>query len=93
MITGLLWLVPILLDAGNIIFFAAGVPQLWATWKNRNHPERLRGLSTKMLIGYITSFIFFGAIGLITDGYFTFVLNIINIIFFLLQVYWKRRGK
>lgn len=93
MIEELIWLIPWLLDGGNIIFFVAGLPQLKRTWDNRNYPERLQGLSTKMLVGYVISFILFGFAGLITDGYFTFVLNIINIIFFLLQVYWKRRGK
>lgn len=93
MITDLLWLVPYLTDAGNIIFFFAGLPQLWKTWKNRNDPEKLEGLSSKMMLGYVLSFILFGTLGFIVDGYATFILNIFNIIFFLLQVYWKSRGE
>lgn len=90
MIPELLWLIPYLTDVGNIIFFVAGLPQLWKTWKNRKNPKMLEGLSSKMLLGYVLSFILFGTLGFIVDGYFTFVLNIFNIIFFLIQVYWKK---
>jgi len=93
MITELLWLVPYLTDAGNLIFFFAGLPQLWKTWKNRKNMEASKGLSNLMLIGYLVAFFFFGTMGLILGGYATLILNIINIIFFSMQLYWKRRRK
>lgn len=85
------WLLPYIgwiLDAGNIVFFVANCPQLITAYRNRRN---LVGLSSRMLFGFIISTILFIIVGLITNGILTVVLGIINIIFFALQLYWKRK--
>lgn len=82
----LLWLVPILLDLGNIVMFLATLPQLITAWKNRRN---LSGLSTTMVIGYIIANLIFALVGLISGAYFALVLSSGNCVFFVMQLFWK----
>ena len=49
-------MIGIVLDIGNVIFFISNLPQLITAYKNRTN---LKGLSAKMLFGFICSTIFF----------------------------------
>lgn len=85
------WLIPyigILLDIGNIVFFLSNCPQLVTAYRNRRN---LKGLSSKMLFGFIISTIFFILVGLLTNAPLTVILGLTNIVFFILQLYWKRK--
>lgn len=85
------WLLPYvgyILDAGNVVFFISNCPQLITAYKNRRN---LQGLSSKMLIGFTISTLLFIIAGLTLNGPLTVILGIINIIFFLIQLYWKRK--
>lgn len=85
------WLLPyvgLILDGGNVVFFIANCPQLITAYKNRRN---LAGLSSRMLFGFIISTILFIIVGLITNGVLTVTLGMANIIFFALQLYWKRK--
>lgn len=86
--TDLMFLVPIFLDLGNIMFFISSLKQMHTAYKNRTN---LVGLSSKMLMGYIVSTIFFILVGIITVALATIILGILNILFFALQLYWKRK--
>ena len=83
-------MIGIVLDIGNVIFFISNLPQLITAYKNRTN---LKGLSAKMLFGFICSTIFFIIAGVLTNAYFTVALGILNIVFFLLQLYWKCKYK
>jgi len=82
----LFWLVPILLDFGNIIFFIANIPQVLKSYKNR---KNLKVLSSKMLLGYISGSFLFAIAFLIAGGMIAFMLCLFNFCFFSLQLYWK----
>jgi len=83
------WLLPYvgrILDAGNVVFFISNIPQLITAYKNR---KNLLGLSKEMLFGMIISTLLFMVVGVITNGILTVILGATNIIFFILQIYWK----
>lgn len=85
------WLLPYvgpLLDIGNVVFFLSNCPQLFTAYKNR---KDLKGLSSRMLIGFILATFFFITVGLATGGILTAVLGFANIIFWFCQLYWKRK--
>lgn len=84
----LLHYVALILDAGNIIFFVANLPQLVTAYRNR---QNLRGLSSKMLIGFILSTVMFILAGLVLGGALTVILGVFNVLFFAAQLYWKRK--
>jgi len=81
----------ILLDLGNILFFVATFPQLRKTYKYRNNPETLEGVSMYTFIGFILATICFILAGFLIGGILTVILGIINIMTFALQLYWKLR--
>lgn len=78
----------IILDVGNIIFFAVNFPQLMTAYKNR---KELKGLSGIMLAGYMIATLFFLLAGLVSGGYIAATLCTINEIVFGCQLYWKRK--
>jgi len=80
----------IIIDVGNVIFFAVNFPQLRTAYKNR---KELKGLSSVMLGGYMLATVFFLVAGLITGGYIAATLCTINEIIFGYQLYWKRKYK
>lgn len=85
------WLIPYvgwILDGGNVVFFIANCPQSFTAYRNR---KDLRGLSARMLFGFIISTILFMIVGVVTNGVLTVILGAANIIFFALQLYWKRK--
>jgi len=81
-------LVSNLLDLGNILFFVSSLKQMHTAYKNR---DNLQGLSSKMLIGYIMSTVCFISAGILLSALATIILGILNILFFSLQLYWKRK--
>lgn len=81
-------MIGLLLDIGNIIFFISNLPQLITAYRNRRD---LKGLSSRMLIGYFIATLFFGSVAFLTGGYITFVLCIINEVIFITQAHWKRK--
>ena len=83
-------MIGLLLDIGNIIFTMANLPQIVTAIKNR---KNLKGLSEKMLIGYIIATICFFLASLISGGYVAVGCCIFNWIIYLLQLYWKRKYK
>lgn len=81
-------LIGLILDLGNIIFFLANIPQVVTAYRNR---KNLRGLSSRMLLGYSASTVCFITSGYMAQGYLTVVLGVINILIFITQLYWKRK--
>lgn len=77
-----------LLDLGNIIFFLASLGQTIRAYKER---KNLSALSTTMLLGYILATIVFIIVGYLTNAYGTIMLGSFNIIFWCLELYWKRK--
>lgn len=86
-------IVSILLDLANILFFFANIPQFWRTLKSRKYPERLKGISFFTFLGNFIAGTIFITVGLLLGAWFMVSLNLINIIFFGLQMYWKRKYK
>ena len=83
-------LISILLDIGNIIFFLANFPGIVTAFKNRTN---LSAISSKMLIGYMLATICFTIVGLLTGGYITAILGVINELIFGIELYWKKKHK
>jgi len=83
-------LIAILLDIGNTIFFISSFKQMLTAYQNRT---KLQGLSSKMLMGYIASTLCFISAGWLATAPLTVIFGILNVIFFSLQLYWKRKYK
>jgi uncharacterized protein with PQ loop repeat len=81
-------MIGLLLDIGNIIFTVANFPQIVTAIKNRRN---LRGLSSKMLIGYMIATLFFFLVALLSYGYIAVGCCVFNWIFYAVQLYWKRK--
>lgn len=89
MISDLSWIVPILLDWGNIVFLVAGFPQLLATIRNRND---LKGVSPWTFMLYAVASIMFGVVNVILAAWIAFTICMLNTIIFLLIAYWSWKG-
>ena len=81
-------LVGILLDLGNVAFFVSNLPQLLTAYRNRRD---LRGLSGKMLLGFTVSTLLFISAGWLARAPLTVILGCANVVFFTLQLHWKRK--
>jgi len=81
-------MIALLLDVGNTIFFMSSLKQMITAYQNRRN---LQGLSSKMLMGYICSTICFIGAGVLSRAPLTVMFGILNIGFFLSQLFWKRK--
>lgn len=79
-------LISIVLDIGNVVFFTSNLPQIITAYKNR---KNLKGLSSKMLFGFMISTVFFITAGVLTGAPLTIILGLGNEVFFASQLVWK----
>ncbi|TET26072.1 MAG: hypothetical protein E3J73_05105 [Candidatus Bathyarchaeum sp.] len=79
-------LISIVLDLGNIVFFVSNLLQLFTAYRNR---KNLKGLSSKMLFGFMISTVFFITAGVLTSAPMTIILGLGNEVFFASQLVWK----
>jgi len=82
--------IPLLLDAGNIIFTVAVFPQLYKTYQNRHS---LKDLSIFSFIFITIATVCFFMAGILIRAYFTIILTGFNVFYNLLTVYWIWRCK
>lgn len=76
----------ILLDVGNVMFFAGGLPQLITTIRNK---DNLQGISPVGFLMYSIGCLFFMVVCILNQAWMATIFNIFNVPYFGIVAYWS----
>jgi uncharacterized protein with PQ loop repeat len=79
-------LTSLLLDVGNVMFFAGGLPQLITTIKNK---DNLKGISPIGFLMYSIGCMFFLLMSIVNQAWMATIFNIFNVPYFGIVAYWS----
>jgi uncharacterized protein with PQ loop repeat len=79
-------MIGILLDVGNVMFFAGGLPQLITTIRNK---DNLQGISPFGFLMYSIGCMFFMIVCVLNQAWMATIFNLFNVPYFAIVAYWS----